>query len=307
MSDLNKKLLKAAKNHNLPLITSLVEQGADIDTKDEDNRSPLWFACINVDNSDLPVIKYLVENGADINTQNNYFEETPLHVVCKFDNDNIEIVKYLVEHGANKEIEARGETPLDIVLELRELAAEDNNEPERFDELIEYLRTEHDYPIQENRHEIELQRRRMENLRNPGTYEIEEQEIESGEVSRPSEHTPHPLQIIQDQALLNKPLTSYVWPGKCQICLEPETSDLCRVNCDIGHIFHCDCINGFRDTYTIYGWNNKCPICRTPIDKMVKVTSNVAQNLPTSFGKAKRRSKNLTLKQINKLIKSISK
>jgi hypothetical protein len=153
--------------------------------------------------------------------------------------------------------------------------------------------------------EIELQRMRLENMLNPGTHEIDEPQTTYQEVDRPSEHTPRPLQMVEDPEILNKPLTSYVWPGMCQICLDSDTAGLCRVNCDAGHIFHCDCIRQYRDTYTAYGWNNKCPVCRTFISSMVSVTPNVAQNLPTSFGK--RHSKHLTLKQIDKLIKSISK
>jgi hypothetical protein len=155
--------------------------------------------------------------------------------------------------------------------------------------------------------EIELQRMRLENMLNPGTHEIDEPQTTYQEVDRPSEHTPRPLQMVEDPEILNKPLTSYVWPGMCQICLDSDTAGLCRVNCDAGHIFHCDCINGFRDTYTLYGWNNKCPVCRTLIDKMVSVTPEYATLLPTSFGKAKRCSKDLTLKQIDKLIKLLSK
>ena len=69
----------------------------------------------------------------------------------------------------------------------------------------------------------------------------------------------------------------------CQICLDESTDGLCRVNCDAGHIFHCDCINGYRDTYTVYGWNNNCPVCRTGITEMAQVSPNT--KLPSSFGK----------------------
>ena len=105
---------------------------------------------------------------------------------------------------------------------------------------------------------------------------------------------PDPLQIVEDQELLNKSLTSFVWPGQCQICLEPETEDLCRVNCAVGHIFHCACINQYRNNRTIYGWNNKCPVCRTDIAEMVKVPEGMS--LPMEFGK--RHRVKLTVKQL---------
>lgn len=100
---------------------------------------------------------------------------------------------------------------------------------------------------------------------------------------RPTEHTPYPLVVNNSEAILDKPLTSYVWPGMCQICLDDSTDGLCRVNCSAGHIFHCDCINGYRDTYTVYGWNNNCPVCRTGITEMAQVSPDT--KLPTSFGK----------------------
>ena len=74
----------------------------------------------------------------------------------------------------------------------------------------------------------------------------------------------------------------------CQICMEPETEDLCRVNCDAGHIFHCSCITQYRNTYTDFGWNNKCPVCRIVISKMVKVPAGMS--LPMEFGKRRKRS-----------------
>ena len=100
---------------------------------------------------------------------------------------------------------------------------------------------------------------------------------------RPTPHTPHPLIVNNNQDILSKPLTSYVWPGMCQICLDDSTDGLCRVNCSAGHIFHCDCINGYRDTYTDFGWNNNCPVCRTGITEMAQVSPDT--KLPTSFGK----------------------
>jgi hypothetical protein len=104
---------------------------------------------------------------------------------------------------------------------------------------------------------------------------------------------PNPLEYVNDQILLAKPLTSYVWPGMCQICFTDDREGLCRVNCEAGHIFHCDCVNSWRNTrktntYYEHGWHNDCPVCHEPIEKMVMVTSKVASELPSSFGKKKK-------------------
>ena len=64
-----------------------------------------------------------------------------------------------------------------------------------------------------------------------------------------------------------------------------ESGGLCRVNCAVGHIFHCDCINGYRNTRTVYGWNNNCPVCRTEIDQYVQFPANRNSELPTEFGR----------------------
>jgi len=111
----------------------------------------------------------------------------------------------------------------------------------------------------------------------------------------PNEETenPNPLKYVNDQILLHKPLTSYVWPGMCQICFTDDREGLCRVNCEAGHIFHCECVNSWRNTrktntYYEHGWHNDCPVCHEEIDSMVMVTPAVAEKLPSSFGRRRR-------------------
>jgi hypothetical protein len=106
------------------------------------------------------------------------------------------------------------------------------------------------------------------------------------QIDRPTEHTPYALNVVADPGyILEKPINSYVYPGMCILCLEADRSGLCRVNCDAGHIFHCDCINEYRDTYTVYGWNNKCPVCRERINSVANVPGDT--DLPMDFGKRK--------------------
>ncbi len=137
-------------------------------------------------------------------------------------------------------------------------------------------------------------------------------------VDRPTPHNPNPIEIVNNQEIVSKPITSDVWPGRCQICLTSNQENLCRVNCTKGHIFHCDCLNEWRDTYTRFGWNDKCPSCREPINQAVHVPDNI--DLPTEFGKRKRSNHRLLrrmsvahsfngtlLKQIDRDIKYLSK
>ena len=82
----------------------------------------------------------------------------------------------------------------------------------------------------------------------------------------------------------------------CVICQEGiNDQDLCRVNCSVGHIFHCSCINQWRNTRTDFGWNNNCPSCREPINSFVNVTPDILPRLPTEFGKKRKIKNNINL------------
>jgi ankyrin repeat protein len=60
---------------------------------------------------EMKIIKYLIEKGANVNAKNNDDGDTPLHYACY--NDNTEIVKYLFEKGANiYEKSFKGDTAL---------------------------------------------------------------------------------------------------------------------------------------------------------------------------------------------------
>jgi hypothetical protein len=99
------------------------------------------------------------------------------------------------------------------------------------------------------------------------------------------------------------------------ICSEKALAGgFCRVNCQAGHIFHCECINQWRNTlqynpyYQRNDWQNNCPICRGAIDQMVKMVLPKAF-LPSSTEFGKRRKsytfafKLSTLKKLNMEIK----
>jgi len=129
---------------------------------------------------------------------------------------------------------------------------------------------------------------------------------------------PDQLTVVKDSSILNKPMSSYVWAGRCGICFDDDKTGLCRVNCDAGHVFHCDCINGWRNVkknITIAQtvplslrdnrtrWNDDCPICNQPISTMVHVTPEVASSLPSSFGKKSKKVLEKRLKSLEKEIK----
>jgi hypothetical protein len=97
------------------------------------------------------------------------------------------------------------------------------------------------------------------------------------------------------------------YPDMCVICQDPVVGEGCRVNCPAGHIFHCECINEWRNTR-----HNECPLCRQLIYQMYYV--DIPERITTEFGKRiKRRitkrsiNSGISLKSINSLIKLVQK
>ena len=100
-------LFNACLLGNESMVKYLVEHGADITIKDNDDRMAFSKAC---ESGNEHLVRYLVRIGADINHEN-YLGVTPIFNACVSGNENI--VKYLVELGAdiNKENKL-GRTPL---------------------------------------------------------------------------------------------------------------------------------------------------------------------------------------------------
>ena len=116
----------------------------------------------------------------------------------------------------------------------------------------------------------------QDNLLNNPFFSPSENFNESGQLN------PSQLRVVDLPD--NIKVTYFAWPGICQICSEPEPINLCLVNCEVGHIFHCECINQWRNTKIAQGWQDRCPVCRdNDISTISYVTPKIA--LPNSFGK----------------------
>ena len=100
------------------------------------------------------------------------------------------------------------------------------------------------------------------------------------------------------------------YPDKCMICHDEIVGRGCRVNCDAGHIYHCVCINDWRNTpagneYVDTDWQNGCPLCRQKIDSMYHV--DIPEGFTTGFGRKRTtRYTGLDLKTINKWMKYLN-
>jgi len=108
---IGEKLVQSAEAGDLDTIRSLLEQGASVETMDEEGRSVLRTAA-KKGHVDLCRV-LLVEFAADINGNNPHNGYTPLHWACKFDRE--ETIKLLVSHGASFVQDKDGLFPLDLV------------------------------------------------------------------------------------------------------------------------------------------------------------------------------------------------
>lgn len=85
--DLDKSLMLATKNDDIDVVQFLLDNGADVHTRD----NKALIHAVSTDNLDL--LKCLVKNGADINAQDN------LAIKIAYDNDYIS--DYLESNSVN--------------------------------------------------------------------------------------------------------------------------------------------------------------------------------------------------------------
>ena len=100
---------EAAFKECYDIVKLLIDNGADVNTQNEDGTSPLHVSAMKGYHD---TAKLLIENGADVNIKDND-DWTPLRwAVCE---NKYDIVKLLIEFGADPFItDNDGKTPLDI-------------------------------------------------------------------------------------------------------------------------------------------------------------------------------------------------
>ena len=103
-------LHKAVEQNRIEMVKWLIENGAEVNAKNTDHRTPLHHAS----NSGLfEVVQYLIENGANVNAKDKD-DLTPLHdASLNPTNKSTKILKYLLENGAQIDAKTKsGWTPL---------------------------------------------------------------------------------------------------------------------------------------------------------------------------------------------------
>ena len=101
-----------AAESNIEEFKLLLEYGADLNSKTENNRTLLHSSAYG---NSLEISKFLIDSGFDVNAQDNY-GWTPLHWAAV--NDSLELAELLISSGADVNMKtSEGDTPLHITLE----------------------------------------------------------------------------------------------------------------------------------------------------------------------------------------------
>ena len=91
-------LMKASSEGFLSTVIELVEDGADVNAKNNRDKTVLMYAAEN--GGHFEIVRYLVENGAKISDIHKYsVNDLAWKEILEY--GSIDIVKYLVENGAN--------------------------------------------------------------------------------------------------------------------------------------------------------------------------------------------------------------
>ena len=88
------QIFKAVQNGEVKSVQQLIKNGADVNIKDKDGKTPLHYAAYN---ENFKIVKLLVKNGANVNAE--YYGATPLYFATL--KNNAKIMKYLIKKGAD--------------------------------------------------------------------------------------------------------------------------------------------------------------------------------------------------------------
>ena len=134
MDILDRELFRAVSEGNLNGVREALRRGADVDARDEDMRTPLFYVA-EADVSERQIAKWieigeeLLRAGADLEARD-YEMMTPL--IAATDGSSISMMRWLLEKGADVNAVS------DCSLSALHYAVFDPSEPERVELLLEY-------------------------------------------------------------------------------------------------------------------------------------------------------------------------
>jgi hypothetical protein len=108
----------AARENNIETVRFLIANGADVNAKDIDGRSPLFYTLLRNRNPSLPLIQFMLEKGADI-----YLKDKGKHSILYFAarGKHTDIFKFLIrQEGVNLTETLDKKSWLDIAFQWRE-------------------------------------------------------------------------------------------------------------------------------------------------------------------------------------------
>lgn len=109
-------LMYAADGGNAPVAGLLVAKGADVNARDNGDRTALMAAAYAVSGTPEAVVRLLIDNGADVNAVNSPFRLSPLMSAASRDNEAV--ARLLIQNGANtRATNLDGRTALDVAIE----------------------------------------------------------------------------------------------------------------------------------------------------------------------------------------------
>ncbi len=95
------KFINSVIDREFPKVNEHILGGVNINERDSNGWTALHFAS---QNGDVEIGKLLIDNGADIDSKDNY-GNTPLWRATFSSNGDGKFIKLLLKHGANKNIE----------------------------------------------------------------------------------------------------------------------------------------------------------------------------------------------------------
>lgn len=94
-------LFEAAKTGRLDLLTSMVEQGFGVDTKNDSGETPLMWAALF---GKIDVVRYLLDKGAQVDERSNTGWTA---LMCAVAGDELEVAQLLLARGADPNVSIR--------------------------------------------------------------------------------------------------------------------------------------------------------------------------------------------------------